>query len=140
MNAMNEKRNTWYVVADGTRGRILRLEHRRIVRVVDEGQGGSIVPRIVPALDREFAGPNLKSREILADRTGQRTPGNRGMPADPHENAKMGFALELAEVLDQACSQNRFEQLVLVAPPEMLGKIRQALSEQGQAPCRIGRG
>ena len=124
---------TWYVIADATRARVVKL-----------GQG---LPRslpaasrsIVPALEQEFVGRNLKSREVLADALGQRTPGHPATPAGPHENAKSGFALELASILDKAISQHQVDRLILIASPEMLGKIRGSLTEQVKRRVAIER-
>lgn len=43
---------------------------------------------------------------------------------------KAGLALELAKVLDKAREERRFERLVLIAPPEMLGDLRNSLPDQ----------
>jgi protein required for attachment to host cells len=115
---------TWYVITDATRARVVKLA---------QGPTRSLPAasrRIVPAIEQEFVGRNLKSREVLADALGQRTPGHPATPADPHKNAKLEFALELASILDKAISQHQVDRLVLIAPPEMLGKIRGSLSEQ----------
>jgi protein required for attachment to host cells len=85
--------------------------------------------QVVPAFPSDLVGRNLKSREMLADRHGQRAPGNAATSADPHENEKFKLAHELAQILDQAFEQHRFQHLVVVAPPDMLGKIRHNLPE-----------
>ena len=115
---------TWYVVADATRARIIKLEAGP-VRSPDR-----VERKIVPALNLEFAGRDLKSRDVLADRLGQRAPAHPAAPADPQDDAKAVFALDLANVLDKALNEHRFDRLILTAPPEMLGKIRNALTEQ----------
>jgi protein required for attachment to host cells len=115
---------TWYVIADATRARVVKLV---------QGSSRSLSAAnhsIVPALEQEFVGRNLKSREVLADALGQRIPGHPATPADPRENAKLEFARELASILDKAISQHQVDRLILIAPPEMLGKIRGSLTEQ----------
>lgn len=112
----------WYVIADATRARVVKIE---------SGPAGSVPisrPKIVPALNEEFVGRNLKSREVLADRLGQRAPGHPAAPNDPHDDAKAEFALEIAHVLEKSLNEHRYDHLVLTAPPDMLGKIRNALS------------
>ncbi len=120
----NTHETTWYIVADATRARVVTLQNGPVRST------GDTHPTIVPALNEEFVGRNLKSREVLSDHLGQRAPGHPATPADPHENAKAGFALELAQVLDKALNERRFDHLVLTAPPDMLGKIRNALTSQ----------
>jgi protein required for attachment to host cells len=114
----------WYVVADATKARVVKLDEGPVRAT------GKIEHVVVPALNEEFIAPNLKSREVLADRGGQRTPGHPAFPADPHKRAKAEFALELARVLEKALNEHRFEHLILIAPPEMLGKIRAALTDE----------
>ena len=114
---------TWYVVADAARARVVTLE----------AASNRSVPgahTVAPALNEEFVGRNLKSRDVLADKLGQRSPHHPASPADPHDHAKAGFALELADVLDKALNQRRFDRLILIAPPEMLGNLRNAFTEQ----------
>ncbi|HEV2970026.1 MAG TPA: host attachment protein [Pirellulales bacterium] len=51
-------------------------------------------------------------------------------PTDPKEVEAQAFARSLAEFLEQGFNHNRFEQLVLVAPPHFLGLLRETVSEQ----------
>jgi protein required for attachment to host cells len=51
-------------------------------------------------------------------------------PTDPKEVEAQAFAHELADFLEQGLNHNRFEQLVLVAPPHFLGLMREMVSEQ----------
>lgn len=114
----------WYVIADAARARLVKLESGPVRSLPISGH------KVVPALNEEFVGRNLKSREILADRLGQRSRGHPAAPNDAHDDAKTEFALALAHVLENALSQHRFEHLMLTAPPDMLGKLRDALSAQ----------
>ena len=43
---------------------------------------------------------------------------------------KHDFTARLAEVLDKACEEGRFDRLVLVAPPRSLGELRTLLSNR----------
>lgn len=43
---------------------------------------------------------------------------------DPHELAKVKFAHQVADHLDQAFRAGRFQQLIVIAPPRMLGALR----------------
>ncbi len=53
---------------------------------------------------------------------------------DPHEFEKTRFAAKLADTLDIALKQGRFRQLIVIAPPRMLGDLRDHYSKQvGQA-------
>ena len=49
---------------------------------------------------------------------------------DPHKEAERKFSLELAQMLDKELASNKFEKLIVVAPPVMLGDLRKALSKR----------
>ncbi len=50
--------------------------------------------------------------------------------ADWHEIAEGRFADEVADALYRAAHAHRFEQLVVVAPPAVLGRLRQAFRKE----------
>lgn len=107
---------TWVLVADGARARLF----------VNDGVGKGIKP----ALEQEFIGTNLPSREIASDRPGRSfDSGGEGRHAmepatDPQRHEKQVFARAIADLLDDARKKNAFERLVIVAPPRALGDLR----------------
>lgn len=115
------RRVTWVLVADGARARLLTRTTK--------------TAPFVPALDREFIGSNIPSREIDADRPGRSFDsageGRHAMepPTDPKRKRKADFARELAILLDAAAKRGDFDQLVVVAPPQALGDLRAEFSE-----------
>lgn len=50
-------------------------------------------------------------------------------PADYHRMAGQSLATAVAAHLEQARAEHGFEQLVLIAPPQVLGALRHALPE-----------
>lgn len=48
---------------------------------------------------------------------------------DPHRAAKQAFARHLADELEQAARDGRYDRLVLVAPPGFLGDLRAELGD-----------
>lgn len=117
-----KKKITWILVADGARARILR----------SEGWGSGLEP----ALDKEFIGDRRPTREIGAERPGRTRPSSTGQPAamepkaDWHRLEKAQFAKSLSHILDEAALANRYDRLVLCAPPQALGDLRAALGKQ----------
>ncbi len=111
----------WITVADGARARFFR-----------SNPGGT---RIEPALDVELVADRRPSREIDADRPGRTkdrmAQGRHALEpeVDAHEHARQAFAREIAEVLDEHRKQNDFDELVIIAPPKMLGYLREAMPE-----------
>jgi protein required for attachment to host cells len=76
-----------------------------------------------------------RDRALVSDRPGRSFRKNSGDPRraamsrseGPHEHAVAAFAKALADRLRQGRVQNRFERLVLVAPPRFLGQLRAEL-------------
>ncbi|MCS7267500.1 MAG: host attachment protein [Geminicoccaceae bacterium] len=116
-------RTMWVVVADGARARIFQGDPR---------VGG--LELVMPEL---FGRGREKGSELLADRPGRSVDsshvGNRHAmepSTDPKEVEKLRFARELAEKLEEANNAGRFARLMLVAPPKMMGELRELLSEK----------
>jgi protein required for attachment to host cells len=112
----------WILVADAARARVFRLE----------GPG----MRLAPALERELISLNIPSHEIASDRPGRAFDslgeGRHAMApsTDPKRYEKQRFAHGVAELLDKQRRQNSFQRLVVVAPPQMLGDLRNAMSAE----------
>ncbi len=49
---------------------------------------------------------------------------------NPHEEAALAFAKEVAEYLDKNLNLNRFSHVHLVAEPKMLGRVKKNLSKK----------
>lgn len=115
------KPTIWVLIADGQRARLFETT-------------GRYAP-LTQALDQEFIGNALPSREINADRPGRyssRIGGERhamDSPTDPHRHEKREFARQLAEEMEEYHKKNRFDQLIIVAPPQTLGDIRAEMTE-----------
>ena len=107
--------NALVLVSDGRHARLLR------------NQGTTGRPRLVVerAIDRE----NPPTREQGTDRPG-RKPGTDGVShsaieqTDYHQQQEQRFAAEIAELLYKLEHAGRFHDLVVVAPPKMLGDLR----------------
>lgn len=105
----------WYVVADGARARI--LERNR------ETGAYHAIRDYASALAR------LKSSELKSDRPGrvfESGSGTRHAAAprhDPHRDAKLAFAREIAGHIEAAARQHAFDWLVLAAPSRIQGEI-----------------
>ena len=116
--------SVWLVVADNSRARIFTMESRK--GPIDE------IKSIVHTAAR------MHERDMTSDLPG-RSSGRGGAGShiyqdetSPKEQENINFARQLAHELDEARKKNVFNQLILVAPPEFLGKLRQQLSTQTQ--------
>jgi protein required for attachment to host cells len=90
-----------------------------------------------------------KDRDLETDREGRRFGGTVGVthgggPAQSHHHGVDGersterheltlFAKEVGQRVEAGRVNHEFEKLILVAPPKMLGLLRQALPPQSQA-------
>lgn len=114
-------RNTWVLVADAGRARILEVEPpgKRL--------------RALPGMS--FTHDLPKTHDLVRDRqprsfesaSPMRHPIVAGI--DPHRAEKTKFAVELAGRLGAELAAKAFGALVVVAPAQMLGDLRAALSE-----------
>lgn len=116
---------TWIVVADGAHATIY----------ANQGRGRGIDQ---PAV-HEYAGDNSPTREINSDRPGRMAASSSGAQhamdpsTDAHRHAQQMLARDVAHTLDRAAADGTYAQLVLVAPPRMLGYLRESVSPQVHA-------
>ncbi len=132
---MVKAKRTWIVMADGGRATVL----------LNEGPGKGMHP----VDGARFTNPSahLHSRDIGSDRPGRSVEsvgGSRHAIAprsDPHRQRESEFAKSVASYLDRAAQERRFDSLVLVAPPAMLGDLRGMLGKHaaGLVSAEIGK-
>jgi protein required for attachment to host cells len=115
MESVHIPSNALVLVSDGRHARLLR------------NRGTPVKPQLIveQAIDRE----NPPTREQGTDKPGRRQgpPGSIGgaiEPTDWHQRAEEHFAAELADMLYQLGHAGKFQELVVVAPPKMLGDLR----------------
>lgn len=117
---------SWIVLADGSRGRILVQERLGVPlkRAYDE---------------EDLAGDRSLSHELGHDRPGRFADGKSGHRhalephQDPHDKAEQAFCQFVADLINRAARARRFQRLILVAPPQMLGNLRKTLEPHARA-------
>ena len=107
--------NSLVLVGDGQKALFLR------------NRGNAL--RVDLVVERILEQDNPPNREQGTDRPGRSTAslgvGRSAMEeVDWHHLAKERFANEVAEALYRHAHANRFEELVIVAPPKILGNLR----------------
>lgn len=120
-------KRTWILIADGAKARILERE-------------GKEAP-LVPASEKCFSEPEARAptRETGADRPGRvQESANTARHAmaprvDWHQYAKELFAKSVADALEQAALDKRYDALILAAPPQTLGDLRANLGKHAVA-------
>lgn len=123
MTDINLAHDIWVLVADGEKALFLRNE------------GDAQYPNL--QVVRKVEEDNPPTREQGTDapgRTGQGgTPTSAMEETDWHRIAKERFADEIAERLYRMAHRGDFEQIVIVAPPQVLGEMRQKLHKEVEA-------
>lgn len=113
---------TWILAAESSRAVIYRVESRTAPLVE--------VKSLAHPEGREM------EHDMTSDRPGRAFDsfGNNrhsmGKEVDPKRQEAIQFSRRLADCLEQGRTQGDFEQLILIAPPEFLGLLRQALNDQ----------
>jgi protein required for attachment to host cells len=115
-SSMKQSEMTWVVVADASGGRIFSFPFKsKPWKLVNELKG-----------DRSNAPDEGSS---AGHRAGNHQGALKGHAAGSNHKEKQerGFAHELVEVLEHGMSANEFGHVVLVAPPKLLGELREGL-------------
>ncbi|TIO08559.1 host attachment family protein [Mesorhizobium sp.] len=121
MNNLKLKRGLWIVVADGEKALFL------------ENRGDTQYPDLQVVQEMEQANP--ATREQGSDRPGRYSDGpsiHRSAVEDTdwHRLGKERFADEIAERLYKLAHRGAFKEMVLIAPPQVLGDIRRKLHKE----------
>ena len=112
---------TWIVTADASRARILQVADReRLVEVED-----LVNPK--GRLHNREINTDAKGRFSGPDRPGGHSSGDEDNTVEHYNEL---FAKRVAEYLDKARNDHRYERLVLVAAPKVLGQLRKELDKE----------
>ena len=116
------KNSIWLLVADAGRARVFEID----------AQARALVRTPVWEMETEIA----PSRDIGSDRPGRAfDSAGQGRHAeeprtDPHRYEKLQTAHHIAHFLDDQRKKEAFGQLIVVAPPQMLGDLREEMSHE----------
>ncbi|MCA8928676.1 MAG: host attachment protein [Alphaproteobacteria bacterium] len=121
---LNIPHNAWILVGDGERALILRND------------GDEKFPNLVT--QEAIRHENPATREQGTDRPGRFPDGPSVQRSaventDWHRVEKDRFAREMAAHLRQSALDNAFTHLIVVAPPQVLGELRQQMDKAVQA-------
>lgn len=121
MTHINLKHGIWVLVADGEKALFLK------------NQGDTKFPNL--EVVREMEQENPPTREQGSDRPGRYSDGPSAHSSavddtDWHRVAKEHFADEIAERLYKLAHAGDFSEIVLIAPPMVLGELRKNLHKE----------
>jgi protein required for attachment to host cells len=117
------KHGDWVFVGDGRKALLLR----------NEGDPDLLDLRRIEVLEDD----NPPSREQGTEKPGRTTmqvgPRSAIEATDWHAVEEERFAAAVAERLNRAAEENRFEHIVIAAPPRILGELRREYSKKLQS-------
>ncbi|UEM25302.1 host attachment protein (plasmid) [Skermanella mucosa] len=121
---MRRHADIWFVLVNGAKARVLRY------RSSHPGEFESVH-------EEESREAAMAAHDLVTDRPGRShesaSPLRHAIEgSDPHEAAMARFETGVADMVNRAASQDRFDGLVLVAPPRVLGRMRQALDDRAR--------
>ena len=122
---------TWIIAADESRARVLQVtgQEERLTEIED------LVNPTGRAQNRELqtdAEPRFSGHGGVGKPGGSTTsgPGSDREAQGAVEHSARTFAREVGRYLDKARTEQRYDQLVLVAPPKFLGALRKELHKE----------
>jgi len=121
---MPGKKRVWILLADATRARVFTCGGEdEGIRAVEDGE-------------IENTELHRHTRDAGSDRPGRSYESVGGARhaqeprVDLHRQEKERFARKIADYLASNAQSNRFDELILVAPPQFLGELRDGLDKQ----------
>lgn len=117
-------KQTWVLVADGGRARILTTP-----RLAADGNYVQLA-----AYDNSEAlkQPPSTDRPGRAHESADGTPHAVAEYSELSKQPKLEFADRLAQIVNQGAANDDYSRLLLVAPPTVMGRLREALSDQAR--------
>lgn len=118
---MANKASIWAVIANASFAEIYAISATNEIKLVHH---------------LDFPSGRIKSGDILADKPGRgfsRTGTQRhaySSETDVHLQELKLFAHQLADFLQKALVEKKFEKLVIIAPPQFFGELRQEFTDQ----------
>lgn len=107
---------TWIIAADASRAKVLQVTDRE---------------QLVEVEDLVNPDGRSQNRELDADARGRFPGGNTGQPGvEAVEHRNELFAKRVADYLEKARTEHRFDRLVLAAAPKYLGQLRKELHKE----------
>jgi protein required for attachment to host cells len=123
--------NTWIIAADSSRARVLQVSGRE----QDLVEVHSMVNPEARLKDRDLqtdAEPRFNGHGGVGKAGSGRTggPGSDRETRGAVEHGVEVFAKEIGRYLEQARTQHRYDELVVIAPPKFLGVLRKELDKE----------
>ncbi|NNE40733.1 MAG: host attachment protein [Marinicaulis sp.] len=109
------QRTTWFLVADGARMQLFESRGMKEQWTLIDNQEAEDARKASRELGRERPGRGHKTGPDSRFAMGG---------AEPHDKIEAAFLGEIAAKLNKAAQREKFDQIVVAAPPQALGKLR----------------
>lgn len=116
-----ENNKTWVLIADASSARIFALYKPLIFKEPSNANNLELIGEFNHADSRK------KGVDLMSDRFGNFGSGTFVEPTDTKFHEAEHFAFELTRYLEAARTENKFRDLVLVAPPAFMGLLNKHL-------------
>lgn len=120
------QRTTWFVIADGARLRLFESKGVKESWELIDSQDDESARKLSHELGRERPGRGHKSGPDSRFAMGG---------VEPHDKLEKEFLGKLVDKLIKAVDEDKFDQLVLAAPPRALGVLRTKFPPQLTSKC-----
>lgn len=115
---------TWILVADSTKAKIYGIHKARLIANVGNGKDLQMMSEHTHPESRKL------DQELVSDRQGKFGKGTFVEHTDPKRHLEEMFAIELARVLEKARSENKFHDIILIAPSVFMGLLNKHLHHE----------
>jgi protein required for attachment to host cells len=115
------KSTTWILFADASNARLYQSQAPK--------------RELTPLRELSHPASRAKEMDLVSDQPGRvrqsRSATRSALESTRHKKIEADrFARELADALEQGLAEDAYARLILVAPPEFLGRLRRQLSER----------
>jgi protein required for attachment to host cells len=112
-------KTVWVIAADASRARVLQVASRNKLAEVTR-------------LDNPEG--RMRDRDLITDayprNRGAGGPGSDPQQTSPVEHATDRFVKRIGDYLEKARTAHRYDELVVIAPPQLLGSLRKELGKE----------
>jgi protein required for attachment to host cells len=119
-------KTTWIVAADASRARVLQVASRTKLAEIaslDNPQGRLHDRDLLADGYPRFRGPRMRG-------SASDGPGSDRQETSATEHATEMFAKRIGEYLEKARTKHRYDKLVVIAPPHLLGALRKEYGKE----------
>lgn len=117
-----ETNTTWILVADASKARIFSTHKAALFN----GNGKNL--QLINEYEHQES--RKKDQDLVTDRQGKFGSGTFVETTDPKHHEEERFAVELTKTLAKAHNENRYHELIFIAPATFMGMLNKHISNE----------